>query len=386
MSTSKAMHVLKERNLSSPALLQIATQTQTKSNLRVTAPDVDGAKNLLNSMIYESMSKYDMEIAMCTDFYTSQCAAMEVCRGDISGANYICANARSLILESQACIERAEQDIEHGKEKLAQLRINCKHEKDKMTNRLKLLDGDLAVMTDILKLTDCDKSLLQTTNLAVLKCQDPCTKKSYFSFNHEALRKEMSELQSSVSHDLIRESLSDLFDGIEGLKETELLQSDDEYSPVVNKTRWQNKPVPRTEVPADPCNDPNGGAPSATDKRSAKCVLGPGSCTILQERFLLIQSGLQDEHDELSDELEQLKEYCIETEKTLQQKIAHEQKVLSDCQTDLATATKKENEAAEDGRTTAEEHDQLDKELKRKMKSCSTNYINYEGERERETT
>jgi len=380
MSTSKAIHVLKERNLSSPALLQIATQTQTKSNLRVTAPDVDGAKNLLNSMIYESMSKYDMEIATCTDFYSAQCAAMEVCRGDISGANYICANSRSLILEAQACIERAGQDIEHGIEKRAQLRINCKQEKNKMTNRLKLLDGDLAVMTDILKLTDCDKSLLQTTNLAVLKCQDPCTKKSFFSFNHEALRKDMSELQSSVSHDLIHESLSDLFNGIEGLKETELLQSDDEYSPVVNKTRWQNKPVPRTDVPADPCNDPNGGAPSATDKRSAKCVLGPGSCTILQERFLLIQSGLQDEHDELSDELEQLKEYCIETEKTLQSKIAHDQKVLSDCQTDLATATKKENEAAEDGRTTSEEHDQLDKELKRKMKSCSTNYINYEGE------
>jgi len=380
MSTSKAIDLLKERNITSPALLQVAKQTQTKTNLRVTAPDVDGAKKLLNNMIFESMSKYDMEIAYCTDFYTTQCAAMEVCRGDISGTNYICANSRSLILDSQACIERAEEGIEHGKEKLAQLRINCKHEKDKMTQRLKLLDGDLAVLTKILTMTDCDSSFVQTTKVAVLKCQDPCTKKWYFSFNHEALRKDMSELQSSVSHDLVHESLSDLFSGIEGLKATEFLQSNEQYSPVVNTTRWQNKPVPRTEMPQDPCTDPNGGAPSMADKRAAKCILGPGQCTVLQERFLLIQSGIQDEHDELSDELEQLKLYCDDTETTLQDKISHNQKTLSACETNLAEATKKENEAAEDGRTTAKEHSQLDDKLKRQMKTCSTNYINYEGE------
>merc|ERR1719311_824820 len=72
---------------------------------------LDGARKLLNDMIYESMSKYDAEIAKCTEYYSKQCAAMEVCRGQISASNYIAANSRALILDSQATINRCEVDI-----------------------------------------------------------------------------------------------------------------------------------------------------------------------------------------------------------------------------------------------------------------------------------
>merc|ERR1712137_918242 len=139
------------------------------------------------------MTKYDMEIAFCTDFYTTQCAAMEVCRGDISAANYICANSRSLILDAQACIERAEEDIASNTLKLKNLRLSCETQKSKMRARLKVLKSDLDVLTDILKLTDCDaNTFMQTSSFAVLKCQDPCTKKWFFSFNHTGLRKDLS--------------------------------------------------------------------------------------------------------------------------------------------------------------------------------------------------
>jgi len=172
---------------------------------------------------------------------------------------------------------------------MGKLRLSCETQKTKMKARLKVLKGDLEVLTDILKLTDCDaNSFLQTTSVAVLKCLDPCTKKMFFSFNHDALRKDMSQLQSPASHDLAHESLSELFNGIDGMKKAELLQSESDYSPVINKTRWQNPPVPRTEIPADPCTDPDAGAPSANDKRSAKCILGPGQCKISTERFLLV--------------------------------------------------------------------------------------------------
>jgi len=61
---------------------------------------IDGARNLLNDMIYESLSKYDAEIAKCTDFYSKQCALMEVARGAIAAANFVAANSRALILDA----------------------------------------------------------------------------------------------------------------------------------------------------------------------------------------------------------------------------------------------------------------------------------------------
>ena len=38
-------------------------------------------------MIHEAMTKYDAEIAKCTDYYSKQCALMEVAHEQISAAN-----------------------------------------------------------------------------------------------------------------------------------------------------------------------------------------------------------------------------------------------------------------------------------------------------------
>merc|ERR1719236_406072 len=119
-------------------------------------------------MIYESMSKYDAEIAKCTEFYAQQCAAMEACRSKISAANYIAANSRALILDSQASINRCEVDIPTRKYELKQHLLKCKAELLKLNTRLKIVMGDIAVMTMILEMTDCEKSLTQLKNLALL--------------------------------------------------------------------------------------------------------------------------------------------------------------------------------------------------------------------------
>merc|ERR1719253_750770 len=93
---------------------------------------IDGARKLLNDMIYESMSKYDAEIAKCTDYYSRQCAAMEACRGQIAASNYIAANSRMLILDSQATINKCEVDIPTRKLELKQHLLKCKHELNKL--------------------------------------------------------------------------------------------------------------------------------------------------------------------------------------------------------------------------------------------------------------
>merc|ERR1719446_841446 len=123
-------------------------------------------------MIFESMSKYDEEAARCTEYYSKQCALMQACRGEIAASNYIAANSRALILDSQATINRCEEDIPARKLELKQHNLKCKHELHKMNARLKIVLGDIAVMTMILEMTDCEKKLLQMKSFSLLHCKD----------------------------------------------------------------------------------------------------------------------------------------------------------------------------------------------------------------------
>merc|ERR1719478_1218441 len=294
-------------------------------------------------------------------------------RGQIAASNYIAANSRSLILDSQATISKCEVDIPTRKLELKQHLLKCKHELNKMNTRLKIVLGDIAVMTIILKMTDCKKKLLQKEHMALLHCTD----KSFIEFNQGELKQKVAQLQSSVSHNLMQDSFKDLFEGIESLESIEFLELGARQSPVVNKTKFNNPPVPRTKVPSNPCNDKNGGAPSAANKRAAKCTLGGGKCYKLQERFLLIQSGIKDERDNLMQQIAALEKSCEETKTTLETQIQNDEDMLSDSQTKLGVATTKEATAGETARQTAAQNDQLNKDLIKQMKTCSANYIGF---------
>merc|ERR1719310_1143101 len=306
--------------------------------------------------------------------------SMEQARGEIAAANYVAANSRALILDSQATINKAEVDIPTKKLELKEHLAKCKSELSKMNTRLKIVMGDIAVMTMILEMTDCEKKLVQMEKLALLHCTDQCTKKSFVEFNHDGLQEKVGKLQSSLSHELMQDTFKDLFEGVESLESMEFLQTDAEISPVINKTKFSNPPVPRTKVPGNPCNDPGAGAPSA-GKRAAKCSIKKSpQCYKLQERFLLIQSGIEDERDELLEHIDMLKRFCEETKTTLEGQIQDDQDMLSNAQTKLAAATEKEATAGETARQTAAENAQLNGDLVKQMKQCSGNYIAFETE------
>merc|ERR1719426_656160 len=385
MSSEKAWHVLEKNNLTTPALVEVAggmfgKQTKLRKQPKGYA-GLEGARKLLNDMIFESMSKYDAEIAKCTEYYATQCAAMEGCRGQIAASNFIAANSRSLILDAQARINRCEIDIPTRKLELKLHKEKCKNELKRMNDRLSIILGDIEVMVVILKMTDCDaKSFIQKKKMDVLRCLDPCTKKSFITFKEDSLKKQISKLRSSRSNKLVQETFADLFDGVRSLESMEFLQLDAQIEPVINKTEYNNPPVPRTKVPANPCNDPDGGAPSAATKRAAKCVLSPGACYKLQERFLLIQSGIKDDRDALLEDIASMEHHCEETKKTLETQIQDDEDMLADAQVKLGFATEKEATAGETARQTAAEHDQLDADLKTQMKTCTDNYLNFESE------
>jgi len=386
MSLTKAVESLEKSNSSTPELMQVVNMAMGKgnSNLRKQPKGysgIDGARKLLNDMIFESMSKYDAEISKCTEYYSKQCAAMESCRGQIAASNYVAANSRGLILDSQATINKCEVDIPTKKLQLSQHLLMCKHELNKLNTRLKIVMGDIAVMTMILEMTDCDKKLIQMEKLALLHCRDECTKKSFIEFNNDALQQKISKMQSTLSHELLHDTFKDLFEGIESLESTVFLETASQISPIINKTKFSNPPVPRTKVPGNPCKDPDAGAPSAANKRAAKCTIKKSpQCYKLQERFLLIQSGIEDERDELLEEIAMMEHFCKETKNTLEVQIAADQDMLSNAQTKLAAATEKEATAGEAARQTAAENGQLNGDLVKQMKTCSANYINFETE------
>merc|ERR550537_512875 len=108
-------------------------------------------------------------------------------------------------------------------------------------------------------------------------------------------------------------------------------------------------PPPRSHEDVAPC-DKGPPVPTMATKRAAKCVLSGANCYKLQERFLLIQSGIQDERDELQDKIAEMEQYCEETEATLNTQISNDEEMLQAAQTKLAEATEKEAQAQENAR------------------------------------
>merc|ERR1719498_1131967 len=131
------------------------------------------------------------------------------------------------------------------------------------------------------------------------------------------------------------------------------------------------------EVPTDL----SAGAPSRNSKRAAKCTLaGSPQCPKMQERFLLIQTGIQDERDDLLGEIKKMQTNCDDTKDTLQTQIADDESTLGNAQTKLAAGTEKEANAGEQGRQSSKQFEDMNGDLKRTMSTCSANYITFETE------
>jgi hypothetical protein len=121
MSTDRAWHVLHKNNLTNPALLEVKADLNNhhhghlRKRVDPSNPKgysgVEGARTMLNEMIYEQMLGYDQKITTCMNLYGSLCVEMELDRGEISAANYIAANAREIVLDAQATINKCEVAI-----------------------------------------------------------------------------------------------------------------------------------------------------------------------------------------------------------------------------------------------------------------------------------
>merc|ERR1719287_226420 len=235
----------------------------------------------------------------------------------------------------------------------------------------------------ILKMTDCETKFLQMKKLIMLRCKNECTKKNVVSFNHKDLQDNIKQLRSSLSLGLLQDGFDDMFDVDAPVETVQFMQVDSAgyQEPLVNKTKFNNPPVPKTKVPSNPCKDPYAGAPSAADKRAAKCTIKKSpQCYKLQSRFLAIQGGIADERDQLLEDISKLEAACEEQKKTLETAIANDEDLLASSNTKLAAATEKESTAGEIARQTSKQNDQYNADLVKQMKKCSNNYITFDTE------
>lgn len=131
-------------------------------------------------------------------------------------------------------INKCEVDIPARRLELKPHLLKDKHELNKLNTRLKMVTGDIAGMTMILEMADCEQQLLQMEKITLLHCTDPGSKKSFIEFNHDGLQQKINTLQSSLAHELMQDTFNDLFEGIESLEftATEFMQVDTHQSPM----------------------------------------------------------------------------------------------------------------------------------------------------------
>jgi len=374
MTPHAALDILKRNRKASPELVALAQTAVSHTHLRasVTPPKglnaVDGAKWMVNSLLEETMKKYDVEILKCRDFYTKQCGMLDESRGTIAASNFQVAACRTHILAAESQISVGEANIPPAKQNLKDHRDKCKEDVAALHKKLSTIQGDIETMTKILGYTDCSGTFLQISrhsgrHVEVLNCKRDCDKASLLSFGHAPLRKHIDSLKSNVAHELLRKSFSDL----------SMIQE--------SRNTSSAEKLRRTVVPPSPCTDPNMGAPTPEDKRAAKCTVSSlATCDVLQERFILIQSGLKDTEDDMKDDVVDLENTCQKTEEALSRAVEKAEQTLKEYQTKLAEGTSCENEAAEEGRLANTQFQQMSNELHKMKVACSENYQAFENE------
>lgn len=331
---------------------------------------LDKARNLLNEMLNEVNAKHDEETQRCKSFFSTQCALMETVRQDIAAANAAASDARSRILASQTQINYCEVQLPRLRHELWESERVCSARIADLEASLKIVLADIEVMVSVLKMTDCDAapstSLVQVTDLRMMRCN--CSGQTVVSMHHGQLRNSLSQIKEKELRKTLTGTLKALLDD---------MPTDDGFETLSNVTNFTNPPLPKTEVPANPCK----GLGFRRKPVGDKCSLSSNPmCYKLQDKFLAIQAGIEDTRDKLMMDLDETKTRCRITKETLEGEISALETTFQDQQTKLATATSEENKAGEQGRVKGEEHHNLASTMFETRETCSNNLETFESE------
>eukprot|EP00929_Paragymnodinium_shiwhaense_P040230 TRINITY_DN2101_c0_g1_i1.p1 TRINITY_DN2101_c0_g1~~TRINITY_DN2101_c0_g1_i1.p1 ORF type:complete len:821 (-),score=238.69 TRINITY_DN2101_c0_g1_i1:205-2667(-) len=364
-SKSKAVAMMQE------VLLQKSKAHHSRGKLRAhKAADPTGyaavqpAIDEINKMIEETQEKYDLEVDKCCEFDESQRALMmqaEIDRAEFDGK----------ATEARKGISRANGDISDCETKLDELSgtiqehwSQCDLEKKDLRGQLKIVNADLKVMGEVLKLTKCKDTTpgaTTGTEMFLQRCVDGCG--SFMAIGHKELHKAVAQLQSSVSKELLQGNLQEL--------------AESEAANTTEATTWSPDEVPdRTVDSARPCQEE-----LPADDRTAKCSISSiPNCDKIKEKFLYIEAGIGDKKDELEDTLATLEHGCETMGNNLVAQKNDQKKSLEDAQTELADSTERETMAMEDSRLKGQQLETMHEDYEKMTKTCHANYATLESE------
>merc|ERR1719482_2522020 len=183
----------------------------------------------------------------------------------------------------------------------------------------------------------CDST--QTSTL--LQCSHKKGKKhdSFLTLGHNVIRKKLAQLQTASAREGIQKALA----GALG----------------------RNAQTPANATGMEVETEPD------EEKQLAKCsIAGSPNCPLLKDRFIDIQSGIQDKYDELKQEIAQLEEECASTVANLMAQIAEFEAKLKKAQTQLAESTEQLNDAMEQSRLKQEQLAKTYQEWSVEMARC----------------
>jgi len=378
------------------------------------------ARTMLGQMITEATMEYDQLQLECSMFFKKQCGLLETCREDISSANSLAAEWRGKILSAQSEINMCEVRLPRLQENLDSSIKECNMRLGFLRRDLGVVMNDISVMANVLKLTDCKggSTFAQMEGLRIRRCKGNCSKASFDTVDHHALRGQLEMLKSSHVREAVQRGLQESASD-EAVKaaaqpqgqqpqgqqpqgqQPQGQQPQGQQPPQgaavavppagagasvtlppatlrsMNKTEWRNEPLPQEELPDDPCS----GIDYDDGRRSTGCVpRATPQCYNLANKFLNIQTETVDKRDELLEEIRLLEAACEETKLTLEGEIQMFTTKLSDEHTKLAEGTSGENTAAEEGQMKSTEHTELKKGMFTSRSTCSAKFRGLEGE------
>lgn len=337
--------------------------------------DVIKAKDLLNQMIYEIQTQYEVENKKCCDYEHTKRGLIEEVAQDIALFNAEAAQGRALILSAQSQINLAEGQIPALSDALTLHSNKCNSNIDALKTELATVMSDKVTMTSLATITDCKKDAT-FVQVGVLQCLHPCTQEPHMLFSSRALRSATRELRSPFARRLMHEGLEKVH---AKTRHSHLVSSflqeevDDEM--VAEYNAAPDPTTPRMVRPNGPCEKP-----ASTDLKSTNCRIGAGSCEILQERLQVIYAAVLDKNNELQDAVQRMERNCKAVRTSYESQISDLTTLLSSEQAKLAAATKTQNNADEQSRLKTVEKKDLEGEFGTMTGTCQKNYQQFEDQ------
>lgn len=310
---------------------------------------VDGAMKMMNNMIEEAETKYEVELERCCSFDKSQSALMEATRQAISHANAMSASAKKEILEANSGIATCEKQIPALKLQLSEWVNQCEFEIGTLDGMLTTINGDINVIATIIESSKCENAV--SAAMMLYECSDECG-------NYETVGwgKPMSPRMQALA--------------------LKLVGGQEPLPGGLGANLTTTSAPPRKLTRSRPCK-----APRNMDPASAKCTITKSpQCAPLLEKFYNIQTGLIETQRELEQKRSSLAANCAEARENFEAQIAGFEQKLKDYNTALAGATAVNSEAIENSRLKGVQLKEFMKNYEDMTEECHSNYDQLEAE------